>query len=210
MNTIKKEEEEINETEPVIEQKTEDIFEETNVENKVEFKEDENKEVESLDEKPKRKRTMTPKAKAQLDKARLKSNVNRRKQAEERKKKKEEKDLTNEKYINEIDNLKEQVKQLIELNNNDYESEEEEEEEQQKTTKYQNEIQELKNQINEIKNMKTQKVKIKKDITTDNRFNMEDLDYYAKEYHRKMIDKTKEINNKNRDQIRNRFFYNLR
>ena len=198
MNTIKKKEDE--ETEEIIEEtKEEKIFDE-------EESKDESAEPIEVIEKPKRKRTMTPAAKAQLDKARLKSNASKRKAKEDKLKKEEENRFTNEKYINEIENLKNQVHQL--LNPKEPEPEIEPEPKEEKNDIYLSEIQQLKEQINELKNNK--KVVIKKDITTDNRFNMEDLDYYAKTYHQKMIEKTKELKNKNKQQLRNRYFYDLR
>ena len=202
MNTIKKKEDE--ETEEIIEEtKEEKIFDE-------EESKDESAEPIEVIEKPKRKRTMTPAAKAQLDKARLKSNASKRKAKEDKLKKEEENRFTNEKYINEIENLKNQVHQL--LNPKEPEPEIEPEPKEEKNDIYLSEIQQLKEQINELKNNK--KVVIKeskpKTIQKENRFSMDDLQYYADEYYQKMQQKTKELKNKNKQQLRNRYFYDLR
>ena len=93
--------------------------EEVHEEEKKPIFEDNQEETEEIEEtkpidipKPKRTKTMTEKAQKQLDSARLKSIATRKANALKKKQEKEEKELMNEKYINEIDQLKKQLDEM--------------------------------------------------------------------------------------------------
>jgi hypothetical protein len=79
---------------------------------------EENQEEEIVETKPidipktKRTKTMTEKAQAQLNSARQKSIETRKANALKKKQEKEEKELTNQKYINEIDTLRKQIEEM--------------------------------------------------------------------------------------------------
>jgi hypothetical protein len=111
----KEEEEEIEieeETKPIF--KEEETKEEKNIIVQEEEKKIENEENIISKPKPKRTKTMTDEAKKQLQDARKKSLETRRANALKRKQEKEEKELNNKKYIDEIENLKNELKLLKE------------------------------------------------------------------------------------------------
>jgi hypothetical protein len=136
--------------------------------------------VEEKKTKAKRSRNMTDAAKKQLEDARKKSIETRRQNALKKKKEKEEKELTNQKYINEIDLLKQQ-------------------------------IEELKNKNNEEKIVEKVVYKEKEiDETQNYKFSLDDLDYYATEYLKKHKEAEQSIKNKKNQEIRNKYFLNMR
>ena len=190
MLQIKKKEEP---KEEIIEEKEkEPIFEndeKPNIETIIEPVEQEEEIQEVVEQvKPKRTRKMTPAAKEQLDKARLKS-IETRKRNSAKKKEKEEQEYR-EKFSKE----------------------------------YQDEISLLKQQLEEMKN-KTQESKVVEKVvykeketpkpTIDDkisqyRFNLEDLDYYAKSYHEKMTEEKNKLKKNKKQDVMNRYYYNLR
>ena len=136
--------------------------------------------VEEKKTKPQRSRNRTDAAKKQLDDARKKSIETRKANALKRKKEKEEKDLTNKKYIDEIDILKKQ-------------------------------IEELKNKTPQEKIVEKVVYKEKEIDETENyKFSLDDLDYYATEYLKKHKEAEEQIKNKRNQDIRNKYFLNMR
>ena len=132
------------------------------------------------EKKTKRTRTMTDDAKKQLNDARARSIATRKANALKKKQEKEEKELTNQKYINEIDLLKQQIEEL-------------------KNTKPQEKVV-----------YKEKEVYKEREDDNDYKFSMEDLDFYAKEYLKKTKEAEDEIKNKRNQDIRNKYFLNMR
>lgn len=111
----KEEEEEILDKEEEPKEIFEDETKESNIEIVIEPKEQEEPEPEPEPVKPKRtrkKKEMTEASKKQLEEARIKSLEKRRANAQKRKQEQEEKELTNKKYIDEIELLKQQINEL--------------------------------------------------------------------------------------------------
>tara|TARA_R100001126_G_C4859713_1_gene166643 strand:+ start:340 stop:885 length:546 start_codon:yes stop_codon:yes gene_type:complete len=136
--------------------------------------------VEEKKTKPKRSRNMSEAAKKQLDNARLKSIETRKANALKRKQEKEEKELTNKKYIDEIGLLKQQ-------------------------------IEELKNKQPEEKIVEKVIYKEKEIKEEDTfKFTVDDLDYYATEYLKKHKEAEEQIRIKKNQDIRNKYFLNMR
>ena len=109
----KDEEEEILDKEEEPKEIFEDETKESNIEIVIEPEEKEKEESEPV--KPKRtrkKKEMTEASKKQLEEARIKSLEKRRANAQKRKQEQEEKELTNKKYIDEIELLKQQINEL--------------------------------------------------------------------------------------------------
>ena len=130
--------------------------------------------------KPKRTRNMSEAAKKQLDNARQKSIETRKANALKRKQEKEEKELTNKKYIDEIGLLKKQ-------------------------------IEELKNKTPQEKIVEKVIYKEKEKSEEENyKFTVDDLDYYATEYLKKHKEAEEQIRNKKNQDIRNKYFLNMR
>lgn len=139
--------------------------------------------------KPKRRtRQMTPAAKEQLDAARLKSIETRKKNAAKKKEKEEQE--YREKFSKE----------------------------------YQDEISLLKQQLEEMKNKPQESKVVEKvvykeketpkptmdDKLSQYRFNLEDLDFYAKSYHEKMSEEKNKLKKNKKQDVMNRYYYNLR
>ncbi len=164
---IKQEEEEIQEEEkkPIFEDKQEEP--------------EEIEETKPIDiPKPKRTKTMTDKAQKQLDDARLKSIATRKANALKKKQEKEQKELTNQKYINEIDTLRKQ-------------------------------LDEMKNRPQQEKIV--EKIVYKEKEDNDNyKFSLDDLEFYANEKIKKLKEMEDEVKFKRKEQMRNKYMYNLR
>lgn len=154
------------------------IFEENNDDN-VEEKKEEIEKSEPIDiPKPKRTKTMTDKAQKQLNDARMKSIATRKANALKKKQEKEEKELTNQKYINEIDSLKKQ-------------------------------LEEMKNRPQQEKIV--EKIVYKEKEDNDNyKFSLDDLEFYANEKIKKLKEMEDEVKFKRKEQMRNKYMYNLR
>tara|TARA_Y100000401_G_C8323657_1_gene226879 strand:- start:796 stop:1341 length:546 start_codon:yes stop_codon:yes gene_type:complete len=172
-------------------QKEEEIEEEPKEEEPI-FKEETNEDlniepiiepVEPVEEKktkPKRTRNMSEAAKKQLDDARRKSIETRKRNAELKRKEKEEKELTNKKYIDEIGYLKQQ-------------------------------IEELKNKQPQEKIVEKVVYKEKEVKEEDSyKFSLNDLDYYATEYLKKHKEAEEQLKSKRNQDIRNKYFLNMR
>ena len=130
--------------------------------------------------KPKRTRNMSEAAKKQLDNARQKSIETRKANALKKKQEKEEKELTNKKYIDEIGYLKQQ-------------------------------IEELKNKQPQEKIVEKVVYKEKEVKEEDSyKFSLNDLDYYATEYLKKHKEAEEQIKSKRNQDIRNKYFLNMR
>ena len=170
-------------------QKEEEIEEEPKEEEPI-FKEEETNEdlniepiiepVEQKKTKPKRTRNMSEAAKKQLDDARAKSIATRKANALKKKQEKEEKELTNKKYIDEIGLLKQQ-------------------------------IEELKNKQPQEKIVEKVVYKEKEVKEEDSyKFSLDDLDYYATEYLKKHKEAEEQLKSKRNQDIRNKYFLNMR
>ena len=173
-------------------QKEEEIEEEPKEEEPI-FKEEETNEdlniepiiepVEPVEEKktkPKRTRNMSEAAKKKLDDARAKSIATRKANALKKKQEKEEKELTNKKYIDEIGLLKQQ-------------------------------IEELKNKQPQEKIVEKIVYKEKEVKEEDSyKFSLDDLDYYATEYLKKHKEAEEQLKSKRNQDIRNKYFLNMR
>ena len=169
-------------------QKEEEIEEEPKEEEPI-FKEETNEDlniepiiepVEEKKTKPKRTRNMSEAAKKQLDDARAKSIATRKANALKRKQEKEEKELTNKKYIDEIGLLKQQIEEL-------------------KNKQPQEKI---------VEKVVYKDKEIKEEDTY--KFTVDDLDYYATEYLKKHKEAEEQIKNKKNQDIRNKYFLNMR
>ena len=136
--------------------------------------------VEEKKTKPKRSRNMSEAAKKQLDNARLKSIETRKANALKRKQEKEEKELTNKKYIDEIGLLKQQIEEL-------------------KNKQPQEKI---------VEKVIYKEKEIKEEDTF--KFTVDDLDYYATEYLKKHKEAEEQIRIKKNQDIRNKYFLNMR
>ncbi len=162
------------------EEEKQPIFEENNDDN-VEEKKEEIEKSEPIDipnPKNKRTKTMTDKAQKQLNDARLKSIATRKANALKKKQEKEQKELTNQKYINEIDTLRKQ-------------------------------LDEMKNRPQQEKIV--EKIVYKEKEDNDNyKFSLDDLEFYANEKIKKLKEMEDEVKFKRKEQMRNKYMYNLR
>jgi hypothetical protein len=145
------------------------------------FEEEEKEEVkeEVIEEPVKKKRTrnMSEDAKKQLAEARKKS-IEKRKQNAIRKKEETEK-KNNQKYLDEIEMLKNQI----------------------------NELKKPKEIVHETKPMEIPK---KENPVSDYRFNLDDLEFYADEKIKRLNEIKQEEKRKSREQVFNKYMYNLR
>jgi hypothetical protein len=159
------------------EEEKQPIFEENNDDNVEEKKEIEKSEPIDIP-KTKRTKTMTDKAQKQLNDARAKSIATRKAIALKKKQEKEQKELTNQKYINEIDTLKKQ-------------------------------LEEMKNRPQQEKIV--EKIVYKEKEDNDNyKFSLDDLEFYANEKIKKLKEMEDEVKFKRKEQMRNKYMYNLR
>lgn len=159
------------------EEEKQPIFEENNDDNVEEKKEIEKSEPIDIP-KTKRTKTMTDKAQKQLNDARKRSIETRKANALKKKQEKEQKELTNQKYINEIDTLKKQ-------------------------------LEEMKNRPQQEKIV--EKIVYKEKEDNDNyKFSLDDLEFYANEKIKKLKEMEDEVKFKRKEQMRNKYMYNLR